>query len=85
MKLVLQLLRQIVHALCLVGPERYMYYGLLKFSEIVDAQRYCQQMISLNHALMENRAECDKRHAKVIFDIRLIVFPHALSTRMTVG
>jgi len=43
-----------------------MYYEPLKPDEAVNAQRYRQQMINLNHALIEIRPEWARRHGKVI-------------------
>ena len=43
-----------------------VYYELLKPGETVNAQRYRQQMINLNHALIERRPEWARRHGKVI-------------------
>ena len=39
---------------------------LLKPGETVDADRYRQQMINLNHALIEKRPEWARRHGRVI-------------------
>ena len=44
-----------------------VYYELLKPGETVNAQRYRQQMINLNHALIEKRPEWDTRHERLIF------------------
>ena len=44
-----------------------IYYELLKPGETVNAQRYRQQIINLNHALLEKRPEWDTRHERVIF------------------
>lgn len=43
-----------------------MYYELLKPGETVNIQRYRQQMINLNFALLEKRLEWDTSDAKVI-------------------
>ena len=43
-----------------------VYYELLKPGKTVIAQRYRQQMINLNHALIERRPEWTRRHGKVI-------------------
>lgn len=43
-----------------------LYYELLKPGETVDADRYRQQMINLNHALIEKRPEWARRHGRVI-------------------
>jgi len=43
-----------------------VYYELLKPDETVNTQRYRQQMINLNHALIERRPEWARRHGKVI-------------------
>ena len=43
-----------------------VYYELLELSKTVNAQHYHQQMINLNHALIEKRPEWAKRHGKVI-------------------
>ena len=43
-----------------------VYYELLKPGKPVKAQRYLQQMIHLNHALIEKRPEWAERHGKVI-------------------
>ena len=42
------------------------YCKLLEPGETDNAQRYHQEMINLNHALIEKRPEWAKRHAKVI-------------------
>ncbi|KAL6264203.1 hypothetical protein P5V15_004285 [Pogonomyrmex californicus] len=43
-----------------------VYYELFKPGETVNTQRYRQQMINLNHALIERRPEWARRHGKVI-------------------
>ena len=43
-----------------------VYFELLKPSETVNTDRYRQQIINLNHALIENRPEWARRHGKVI-------------------
>lgn len=43
-----------------------VYYELLKKGETVDTVRYRQQIINLNHALIEKRPEWARRHGKVI-------------------
>lgn len=43
-----------------------VYYELLKPGETVNTDRYRQQMINLNHALIEKRPEWARRHGKVI-------------------
>jgi len=43
-----------------------MYHELLKPGETVNTDRYRQQMINLNHALIEKRPEWARRHGKVI-------------------
>ncbi|GFQ65294.1 mariner Mos1 transposase [Trichonephila clavata] len=43
-----------------------VYCELLKPGEIVNAQHYRQQMINLNYALIERRAEWARRYDKVI-------------------
>lgn len=43
-----------------------VYYELLKPGETVNTARYRQQMINLNHALIEKRPEWARRHGKVI-------------------
>ena len=43
-----------------------VYYELLEPGKTVDGQRYHQQMINLNHVLIEKRQEWAKRHGKVI-------------------
>ena len=43
-----------------------VYYELLKPDETVNGQRYQQQTMNLNHALIEKRSEWDRRHGKVI-------------------
>jgi len=43
-----------------------IYYELLKPGEIVNTERYRQQMINLNQALCEKRLEYQKRQHKVI-------------------
>jgi Transposase. len=43
-----------------------VYCKLLEPGETVNAQRYPQEMINLNHALNEKRPEWAKRHGKVI-------------------
>ena len=44
-----------------------LYYELLKPGETVDAGRFRQQLINLNHALIEKRPEwARRRHGRVI-------------------
>ena len=43
-----------------------LYYELLKPGETVDAGRYRQQLINLNHALIEKLTEWARRHGRVI-------------------
>lgn len=43
-----------------------LYYEMLKPGETVDKVRYRQQMINLNHALIEKRPKWATRHGKVI-------------------
>jgi Transposase. len=43
-----------------------VYCKLLEPGETVSAQRYHQEMIYLNHALIEKRTEWAKRYGKVI-------------------
>lgn len=43
-----------------------VYYELLKPGETVNAARYSQQMVDLNHALTEKRPQFAQRHGKVI-------------------
>lgn len=43
-----------------------VYHELLKPGETVNTDRYRQQMINLNHALIEKRPEWARRHGKVI-------------------
>ena len=43
-----------------------VYHELLKPGETVNTDRYRQQMINLNHALIEKRPEVARRHGKVI-------------------
>ena len=43
-----------------------VYHELLKPGETVNTDRYRQQMINLNHALIEKRPELARRHGKVI-------------------
>ena len=43
-----------------------VYHELLKPGETVNTDRYRQQMINLNHALIEKRSEVARRHGKVI-------------------
>ena len=43
-----------------------VYYELLKTGETVNGHRYRQQLINLNHALLEKRPEWDTRHERVI-------------------
>lgn len=43
-----------------------VYFELLKPGETVNTDRYRQQMINLNHALIEKRPEWARRHRKVI-------------------
>lgn len=43
-----------------------VYYELLKPGETVNTDRYKQQIINLNHALIEKRPEWARRHGKVI-------------------
>lgn len=43
-----------------------VYYELLKPGETVNTQRYREQMMHLNHALLEKRPEWESRRVKVI-------------------
>ncbi|GFW75248.1 mariner Mos1 transposase [Trichonephila clavipes] len=43
-----------------------VYYEHLKFGETVNAQRYGQQMINLNHALIEKRPKWDRSNGQGI-------------------
>ena len=43
-----------------------VYFDLLKPGETVNTDRYRQQIINLNHALIEKRPEWARRHGKVI-------------------
>jgi len=43
-----------------------VYHELLKLGETVNANRYRQQMINLNHALIQKRLEWARRHGKII-------------------
>jgi len=43
-----------------------IYYELLKPGEIVNTERYRQQMINLNQALCKKRLKYQKRQHKVI-------------------
>ena len=43
-----------------------VYHELRKTGETVNSDRYRQQMINLNHALIEKRPEWARRHGKVI-------------------
>lgn len=43
-----------------------VYFELLKPGETVNTDRYRQQLINLNHALIEKRPEWARRHGKVI-------------------
>ena len=43
-----------------------VYFELLKPGETVNTDRYRQQIINLNHALIEKRPEWTRRHGKVI-------------------
>jgi len=43
-----------------------IYYELLKPGEIVNTERYRQQMINLNQALCEKRSEYQKRHKVIL-------------------
>lgn len=53
--------------MCIWWDQRgIVYYELLKPGETVNGQRYRQQMINLNHALIEKRPEWATRHGKVI-------------------
>lgn len=53
--------------LCVWWDQRgVVYHELLKPGETVNAQRYRQQIINLNHALIEKRPEWATRHGKVI-------------------
>lgn len=47
-------------------PKGVVYHELLKPGETVNTHRYRQQMINLNHALIEKRPELARRHGKVI-------------------
>ena len=52
-----------------------LYHELLKPGETVNTNRYRQQMINLNHALIEKRPEWARRHWKVIL-LRVIALAH---------
>ena len=43
-----------------------VYHELLKPGETVNTNRYRQQMINLNQALIEKRPEWARRHGKII-------------------
>ena len=43
-----------------------VYHELLKPGETVNTDRHRQQMINLNHALIEKQPEVARRHGKVI-------------------
>ena len=43
-----------------------VYFELLKSGETVNTDCYRQQIINLNHALIEKRPEWARRHGKVI-------------------
>ena len=43
-----------------------VYFELLKPDETVNTDRYRQQIINLNHVLIEKRPEWARRHGKVI-------------------
>ena len=43
-----------------------VYFEVLKPGETVNTDRYRQQIINLNHALIEKRPEWARRHGKVI-------------------
>ena len=49
-----------------VDQKGVIYYELLKPGEIVNTERYRQQMIDLNQALREKRPEYQKRQQKII-------------------
>ena len=49
-----------------VDQKGVIYYELLKPGETVNIERYRQQMINLNQALLEKRPEYQKRQHKVI-------------------
>nr|KAF6378955.1 hypothetical protein mMyoMyo1_009828 [Myotis myotis] len=53
--------------LCVWWDQKGVVYDeLLKPGETVNTDRYRQQIINLNHALIIKRPECDRRHHKVI-------------------
>lgn len=53
--------------LCVWWDQRgIVYYELLEPGQTVNTERYRQQMINLNHALLEKRPEWDKNRSKVI-------------------
>ena len=54
-------------ALCLAGPEGRGVFELLKPGETVNNKHYQQQLINLNHFLLEKRAEYRRRQHKIIF------------------
>ena len=43
-----------------------VFYKLLESGKTVNAQRYHQEMINLNPALIEKRSEWAKRHGKAV-------------------
>ena len=43
-----------------------VYHELLNLDETINTNRYRQQIINLNHALIEKRPEWARRHGKVI-------------------
>lgn len=51
---------------CVWDQKGLVYYELLKPGETVNTVRYREQMINLNHALIEKRPEWARRHGKVI-------------------
>jgi len=51
-----------------------IYYELLKPGEIINTERYRQQMINLNQVLCEKRPEYQKRQHKVI--LLLMIMHH---------
>ncbi|GFX45256.1 mariner Mos1 transposase [Trichonephila clavipes] len=48
-------------------PEGPIYYELLKPGETVNTDRYKQELLNLNDAILEKREQYKKRQHKVIF------------------
>ncbi|GFU56199.1 mariner Mos1 transposase [Trichonephila clavipes] len=61
--------------------EGQIYYELLKPSETVNTDRYKQQLLNLNDAILEKREQYKKRHPKVIFLDDNAPSHHAKSTK----